>query len=91
MTAILASAAMAAGKPPTPAAPTLTHLYPVAAVIGTATPVTAVGKFEPWPPGVWTDAPGISFRPGEKAGQFTVDVRPDVPSGPHLVRFFNAT
>lgn len=91
VTAILASSAVAAEKTPTPAAPTLTHLYPVAAASGTATPVTAVGKFEPWPPSVWTDAPGISFRPGEKAGQFTVEGGPDVPLGPHLVRFFNAT
>jgi len=73
------------------AAPTLTHLYPVAAVIGAATPVTAVGKFDPWPPKVWADAPGISFVPGEKAGQFTVEVSADVPPGPHLVRFFNAS
>jgi hypothetical protein len=72
------------------AAPTLTHLYPVAAVIGAATPVTAVGKFDPWPPKVWADVPGISFVPGEKAGQFTVEVSADVPPGPHLVRFFNA-
>ncbi|MBL9212032.1 MAG: PPC domain-containing protein [Opitutaceae bacterium] len=85
------SCAAAAEKTATPAAPTLTHLFPVAAVRGTATPVTAVGKFDPWPPSVWTDTPGISFLPGEKAGQFTVDVSPDVPPGPHLVRFFNAT
>jgi hypothetical protein len=70
-------------------APTLEHLYPVGALSGSTTAVTAVGKFAPWPPQVWTDAPGISFRAGEKAGQFNVEVSPDVPTGPHLVRFFN--
>jgi hypothetical protein len=74
-----------------PAAPTLDHLYPVAAIAGTTTAVTAVGKFAPWPPQVWTDAPGITFRAGEKAGQFNVEVSPDVPAGPHLLRFFNDT
>jgi hypothetical protein len=53
--------------------------------------VTAVGKFAPWPPQVWTDAAGITFRAGEKTGQFKVEVSPDVPAGPHLVRFFNET
>ena len=71
-------------------APTLDHLYPVAAISGSTTMVTAVGKVAPWPPQVWTDAPGISFRAGEKAGQFNVEVSPEVPTGPHLVRFFNA-
>lgn len=81
----------AADKAARAAAPTLTHLYPVAAPAGAATPITAVGKFDPWPPKVWTDTPALSFLPGEKAGQFTVAVDPGVPPGPHLVRFFNAT
>ena len=72
-----------------PAAPTLDHLYPVAAAAGGTTAVTAVGKFTPWPPQVWTDAPGIAFRAGEKTGQFNIEVATDVPAGPHLVRFFN--
>lgn len=85
---ILAAAARAADNAK-PAAPTLDHLFPVAAAAGGTTPVAAVGKFAPWPPQVWTDAPGITFRPGEKTGQFNVEVSPDVPTGPHLIRFFN--
>ena len=91
LASLILSSAHAAETTPKAAAPTLTHLYPVAAVSGTATPVSAVGKFDPWPPKVWTDAPGISFVPGEKAGQFTVEVNADVPPGPHLVRFYNDT
>lgn len=79
----------AADKPAPPAAPTLDHFYPVAATRGASTPLTALGKFNPWPPEVWTDAPGIVFRAGEQAGQFTVDVAPEVAPGPHLIRFHN--
>lgn len=90
---VVAVLILAAGAPAAdsakPAAPTLDHLFPVAAAAGGTTTVTAVGKFAPWPPHVWTDAPGISFRAGEKTGQFNVDVSPDVPAGPHLIRFFN--
>lgn len=81
----------AADKSTAPTAPTLDHLFPVAAAPGSTTAVTAVGKFAHWPPQVWTDTPGISFHAGEKAGQFKVEVSPDVPAGPHLVRFFNET
>ena len=79
----------AADKTDKTTAPTLDHLFPAAAISGSATTVTAIGKFAPWPPQVWTDAPGIAFRAGEKTGQFNIEVSPDVPPGPHLVRFFN--
>lgn len=85
---ILGTAAPAADNAK-PAAPTLDHLYPVAAAAGGTTAVTAVGKFASWPPNVWSDAPGIAFRAGEKTGQFDVEVGPDVPAGPHLIRLFN--
>lgn len=73
------------------AAPTLTQFYPVAIPSGATTTVNAVGKFEPWPPEVWTDAPGITLEAGKKSGEFTVTVATDVAPGPHLVRLFNAT
>jgi hypothetical protein len=71
------------------AIPTLTHLYPVAVQVGTTTTVTAVGKFTPWPPQVWTDTPGICFSAEKTNGQFTIEVRADAAVGPHLVRVFN--
>lgn len=73
------------------AAPKLDHFYPVAVPVGTTTAVAAVGKITPWPPQVWTDAPGISFRAEKKSGEFSVEVSADAPVGPHLIRVFNET
>jgi hypothetical protein len=71
------------------AAPTLDHLFPVAVQAGTTGTVTAIGKFDPWPPQVWVDAPGIVFKPGTNRGKFSVEIAADAPVGPHLVRAFN--
>lgn len=71
------------------AAPTLEHWYPVALQAGTTNHLTAIGKFDPWPPHVWVDAPGVLFQAETNAGRFTVSVSPDAPPGPHLVRLFN--
>lgn len=57
--------------------------------VGTTTAITAVGKFDPWPPKTWIDAPGISFCPEQTPGKFSVEVGADVPIGPHLIRVFN--
>jgi hypothetical protein len=72
-----------------PAEPTLTHLYPAAGQQGTTVPVTASGTFNPWPPQVWVDAPGITFKPTAKKGKFDVEIAKDAAPGPHLVRLFN--
>ena len=69
--------------------PTLTHLYPVAGQQGTTVSVSVSGKFEPWPPQVWVDAPGISFHAGKSKGKFDVEIAKDAAPGPHLVRVFN--
>lgn len=71
------------------AVPTLDHLFPVAVQAGTTSSVTVLGKFEPWPPRAWTDAPGVAFRPETNAGRFTVEVAADTPAGPHFLRVFN--
>ncbi|MGB8166906.1 MAG: hypothetical protein WCF18_05405 [Chthoniobacteraceae bacterium] len=71
------------------AEPTLTHLAPVAGQQGTTVAVTVSGKFEPWPPQVWVDAPGISFQPGKTKGKFDVEIAKDAVPGSHLVRLFN--
>jgi hypothetical protein len=69
--------------------PTLNHLYPVAGQAGTTVPITALGKFAQWPPQVWVDAPGITFKPAPKAPAFEVEIAPDAAPGPHFVRFYN--
>ena len=51
------------GSPATATVPTLDQFFPIALQAGTATAVTAVGKFDPWPPKVWVDVPGIVFKP----------------------------
>jgi len=47
------------------------------------------GKFEPWPPKVWIDGPGIAFLAQTNKGEFNVVVSPEVPPGVRLVRLFN--
>src|SRR5262245_26613853 len=71
------------------ASPTLDHLHPIALQAGTTNTVTAIGKFDPWPPKVWLDASGVEFKPETNSGRFTVTVAPDAPGGPHLIRVFN--
>ena len=71
------------------AGPTLDHLYPVAVQLGSTNAVTAIGKFDPWPPKVWVEAPGIVFNTETNAGKFTVEIATNAPAGPHLVRVFN--
>ena len=78
------------GAAAAPAPPVLTHLYPAAGQQGTTVAVTATGTFDPWPPQVWADAPGIAFKPSAKKGKFDVEIAKDAAPGPHLVRLFNA-
>ena len=72
------------------AAPALDHFYPVALQIGSTNAVTAIGEFDPWPPKVWVDSPGILFKPETNSGKFMVEVATNAPVGPHLVRVYNA-
>ncbi|MEO8425898.1 MAG: hypothetical protein ABI651_02180 [Verrucomicrobiota bacterium] len=71
------------------AAPTLEHLYPVAVQLGTTNIISAVGKFDPWPPKVWLDAPGIVFNAETNSGKFTVEIAANASVGTHLIRVFN--
>jgi len=71
------------------APPTLDHFYPVAIQRDATQSISAVGKFDAWPPKIWTDAPGISITPDKEKGTLNVEVSQDTAVGPHLVRFFN--
>ncbi|HEY3901425.1 MAG TPA: PPC domain-containing protein [Chthoniobacter sp.] len=73
----------------TAAEPTLSHLYPAAGQQGTTVSVTAVAKADPWPPQVWVDAPGITFKPSKTKNKFDVEIAKDAAPGPHLVRLYN--
>ncbi|MFM7100043.1 MAG: serine protease, partial [Verrucomicrobiota bacterium] len=79
---------MAAGAPG--ATPVLDHLFPAAVRPGTTNILTAVGKFDPWPPQVWTETAGLTFRPTTNSGVFEVEVAPDTPAGAYFVRAHHA-
>ena len=64
-------------------------LYPVALQRGTTNVVTAVGKFDPWPPKIWTSAPGVSFVAETNKGKLRIEVAPDAKPGPYFVRVYN--
>src|SRR4051812_3095824 len=71
------------------AAPVLDHLYPAAIQAGTSNSIQVIGKFEPWPPKIWTDVAGIHFTAGTNNGKKQGTVETNVSAGPHLVRVYN--
>jgi hypothetical protein len=71
-------------------APTLEFLFPIAFARGTKENVTFGGKFDPWPPAIWTDCSGITFTATTNSGKFSVEVSSQAPIGPHLLRIYNA-
>jgi len=71
------------------AAPVLDHFFPVALKPGTTNTVVAVGKFEPWPPKIWSESPAIRFEATTNSGTFTVVTATNAPVGAHFVRAFN--
>ena len=71
------------------AAPILEHFHPPGLAAGSTNSVRVIGKFDPWPPQVWVDAPGITFLAQTNKGEFVVTVDPDAAVGARLVRLFN--
>ncbi len=71
------------------AAPAPEFFHPPGAARGTTNGVRVSGKFEPWPPKVWVDAPGLNFLARTNQGEFQIIVAADAPPGVRLVRFFN--
>lgn len=71
------------------AAPSLDCLYPIAVPRGSTNTVAAVGKFDPWPPKIWTTAQGLSFVAETNKGKFRIEVAPDAKPGPYFVRAYN--
>lgn len=71
------------------AAPVLDHVFPAAVQVGSTNTVTLVGKFDPWPPEVWTNLRGVRFEPTTNQGVLTVIVDAQAPTGPGLVRAHN--
>jgi hypothetical protein len=71
------------------AAPSLDCFYPLAVPRGTTNTITAVGKFDPWPPKFWTTAAGLSFDAETNKGKLRIEVKADAKPGPYFVRAYN--
>ena len=72
-----------------PAIPALETVYPISIPKGATSSVTLIGKFDPWPPKLWTDAPGLEFTFSTNAGQIQIIASSNSPIGPHLLRAYN--
>src|SRR5262245_33186850 len=71
------------------AAPSLDCLYPIAVQRGTTNTISAIGKFDRWPPKIWTGAVGIAFTAETNKGKLRIEVAPDAKPGPCFVRAYN--
>ena len=70
--------------------PTLEHIHPVAVAPGTTNELKLSGKFEPWPPKIWSSAPGLEFAFGTNKNAVQVTVAPEAKPGPALLRAYNS-
>jgi hypothetical protein len=71
------------------AAPSLDCLYPLAVQRGATNAVTAIGKFDPWPPKIWTSAPKVTFIAETNKGKLQIAVAADAKPGSYFVRAYN--
>lgn len=69
--------------------PAVDGLFPAGAARRTTNLVTISGKFEPWPPKVWVDQPGLGFSAETNKGKFAVIIADTALPGPRLIRFYN--
>ncbi len=81
----LMSAFTAGAAPPAPE-----FFHPAGIAAGATNTVKVTGKFDPWPPRVWVDAPGLIFQAQTNAGEWRVSAAADAAPGVRLVRFHNA-
>jgi hypothetical protein len=78
-------AAKKANGPP----PAITRLVPSGGKVGSTFPCSVGGTLAKSGNKVWADHAGIVFKSTTKPEVFDVTIAPDVPLGPHLVRFSN--
>lgn len=71
------------------AEPSLDAFYPAGGALNSTNTITAIGKFDPWPPKVWVSEPGLTFVAGTNKGKFAVAISADAVPGPRLVRLYN--
>jgi hypothetical protein len=81
--ALLSNSAANTGEPPA-----FDYLLPAGGARGTSFLVSTEGRLDPWPVKVWTDDPGLVFKPTEDKGQFRVEIAAGTLPGPHLLRLY---
>jgi hypothetical protein len=69
--------------------PTLEQIFPAGAKRGSTNEVTLLGKFEPWPPKLWSSNAGLQFEFSTNKGKAHLIVSPEASPGPCLIRAFN--
>jgi hypothetical protein len=67
----------------------IAHLYPAGGKVGSSFSCTVAGAFTKNATTAWADDPGLVFKGTDKPDKFDVSIAPNVPLGPHLVRFYN--
>ena len=78
-----------APHPARAAAPAIEYLFPAGGQQGTTVTVAVGGKpdakdakIDPWPAKVWSDCPGLEFKPAEANGTFAAVDRQGLPARP---------
>ncbi len=69
--------------------PELKYLHPAGAQRGTSVTVEAGGRFDNWPPKVWTDRPGITIEALEEKKQFKITAADQARPGTYWIRFYD--
>lgn len=86
--AVLLLSLLSASSPKAGEPPGFDYLLPAGGARGTSFPVFTAGRLDPWPVKVWTDDPGLVFKPMDDKGQFRVEVGAGTTPGPHLCRLY---
>lgn len=69
--------------------PEMRAVIPIGAARGTTNQFTLAGKFDPWPPKIWSEPPGLVFQFETNKNKVTIQIPSDTAPGPRLVRVYN--
>lgn len=71
------------------APPEVASFFPTGVQRGQSAEIVASGKFDNWPPSVWTEHPGLSIEPAADKGKLKVVCSADASPGIHWVRLID--
>lgn len=69
--------------------PELRALYPIGAALDTTNHISLAGKFDPWPPKIWCEPPGLAFQFETNKNKLTIVIPRDAKPGARLIRVYN--